>query len=132
MNEAEYSPRLACCASRRQVLFLVKRPYADKGVRQVGFVASLLLVLFLLFGLLIKASVVISRRSNTFYAVCVGIITCATFTLPPLIVVRRWMHADIAKTEAWMSSIISAPGNGGSNGSPPAAPVPVPTRRRGW
>lgn len=88
-----------------QILFLVKRPYADKGVRQVGFVASLLLFLFLFFGLLIKGDVSISRHSDTFYAVFVGIIAVATFAVPPSIVVWRWYHADIVKADTWKREI---------------------------
>lgn len=90
-----------------QVLFLLKRPYADKGVRHVGFVGSLLLFLFLLFGLLIKGGVEISRDSGAFYAAVVGIAACATFSVPTAIVVRRWLHADIVRETAWKKEITS-------------------------
>lgn len=75
----------------------------------MGFAASLLVFLFLLFGILIrKGDVAISRNNSDtcFYAV-VGIIACATFAVPPMIVVYRLTHADIVKMEAWKAELSS-------------------------
>lgn len=106
-------------SARTPTRAFARRASVRRGVRR-----SLLVFLFLFFGILIKGDVVISRhndreQSDTFYAAAVGIIACATFAVPPLILFYRWTHADIPKIEAWKSEI-------SSRGKTTAPPMAVP------
>lgn len=78
-------------------------PYATpKCIRQCGFSSALIVFLYFLFALLIKAKVTITNgHDNAFYGTIIGILTCAIFSVPVFIVVRtaRWSIVDVSKDD---------------------------------
>lgn len=77
-------------------------PYATKCIRQCGFSSALIVFLYFLFALLIKAKVAISPHDTAFYGAIIGILTCAIFSVPVFIVVRtaRWSIVEVKEKEA--------------------------------
>jgi hypothetical protein len=80
-------------------------PYEDKVYRQIGFVMALVLFLFFVFALLVKAGVdTMSDAAATaaFNDACLGILTAATFAVPVIMVALRlrWPMGRAGKSEA--------------------------------
>lgn len=68
------------------------QPYEDKSYRRIGLFMSLILFLFFVFALLVKAGVdTMSSAAGTaaFNDACLGLLTAGTFTLPVVVVAMR-------------------------------------------
>ncbi len=102
-------------------------PYEDASYRRIGFAMSLILFLFFVFALLVKAGVdTMSDAAGTaaFNDACLGILTAATFTVPVLVVALRlrWPLARAGgKGDAGGAS--NRRGSGGALGATPTKRV---------
>jgi hypothetical protein len=77
-------------------------PYSEKAYRQIGYAAAVVLFIFLVFAQMLKADVQITSDNAAFYGAALGVLTCAIFVLPVLIVARRlrWFLHREAEAEA--------------------------------
>ena len=68
------------------------QPYEDKTYRRIGFYQAVTLYLFFVFALLVKADIdtmTSAAATAAFNDACLGILTCATFAVPVVLVALR-------------------------------------------
>jgi len=84
------------------------RPYAEKAYDTIGYACTVEIFLFFFVALMLKTNVYVTADNEAFYSAFVGVLFCAVFVFPVLIIVRRlaWPMEESARPEEMESELI--------------------------